>query len=63
MLDTVYTWKWKSTVMFRVCIKYENLYKKQEVVDFVNNLGFSLCAIVSVYHVVATFKWYYYFIV
>jgi len=32
----------------RVCTKYGNLYKEHRVMDFVNDLGFSLCAAPSV---------------
>ena len=38
----------------RVCTKYGNLYKEHRVMDFVNDLGFSLCAAPSVCCRVAT---------
>ena len=51
--DVVYTWEQKSVVVLEFCTKYE---KEQEVTDFVNNLGFSLYTMLSIYYRIATLE-------
>ena len=54
MSSIVYTWKWNSTGLHGVCTKYKNLYKKQKVVDFVNNFSFSLYTVSFTCYIVTT---------
>ena len=46
---------WKLVYnMYKVWTKYRNLFKKQKVVDFVNNLSFNLYIILFAYHIAVT---------